>query len=1461
MADETGTAPAQPTPTPEQLAAAQKETAQLKVMAMDWAETTNPAGATGRFDARGLGGADLQAVMTNLADAGFKPQLTGEPGNQSIEIGPEDTARLVRLRNGLIVSRHWEPPGHVLTPVKNETELKALVASMKSEGITPDVSEPGVLRLSAADGDRVNNLTHETFGRFDQLFNIAASRRPDGTRLSIAGNYLDQVTLYSPEADGLAQDLKRDLDARRLRVDEGRGPLNGMAMGGTPNGMNTLIFNSRDVPGAVIRIGQSDDPPDSPIVLGSVADFRYQSTGALGQNYQVHVVPNAPGVGEVTPLDVVNSLRVLKAQGVAEDRPHGWMDTTADINTTQFVQLRDNAGNVIRYPDGMADENLRGRPVAYIRDLNMSQAQTKNFLPMGGSSEEYLADLTKILHTGAWSADTEGGQPVARVDTTGMSPDQAARLAADMKSAGFKPRLDEASGRITLPGDDVMKLYAMRDELTPDKLPVAPSEALAAAARQQEVVDKLKADLAAAGVDVTPQKTPYIRDPAAAAQPAPETAAPAPAAAGLRGLTNEDVEFLIKGKYSLRHVSTRALLDAHTAVADGDAVPLNSMGKIILEDMAAKGEIPSPATTSLHELMAQHGDAIRARFEEALAGQIKHDINWDSGGSTTYLMLVKGMSGTDSPSDMHNYPYGKNGRQAIRPEQVVATMAVEPGDVDKVAAGEGLDRIFMDKMASSVEGLRTGDRSLVSDALHDTGARDIPTSLLSPPGTAETAPLLKEWSLAALKMSMTGEGDEAELTRLAQRAIAADPQASRAVLASLMDSREPHAALVKKDLPALAGEAIGKITAADPEQGAMAAFAMSGTGLDDARYQQVLQEGFAEAVHRIGAKDPVAALSEVAYKVDALKEDDPRLPACLKLYAETYDAAAAADPEAARALLAGQSYVKPDRALGKLIAEKSAAPEPAPAGSSKFTGPAEPAQPEPEALAPKFNTEAARPAPAPPAPPAHEQHTPERPVPERPAPKAAPESSPEVPRSAFTENVPRSTRAVGMSIASLNILVGGYGVYQGIVNKDALGGTLGALNLASGAVQAAPKLAGETAVGIAEKAGVPLMIAGGAYEVVRAPKGEKGAAAARAGLTTAAAGVAMAAGLTGAAALIVPLAAGVAAGLVFDALRNGAKVSDLEHQHAARMEDIRPDTTNEKHLRAVADMVDDLVKKSREQMKAEGKTPPAEDFVRTKDGKIDLHDESNLKALKSFIDDQHGQLQQAINNSDQLALLPEFTNEKKLALHLALEESKKNLDTAAAELNELRTRAAPVDDAKKNPQQVVADIKKAETQLGRSPNGPPEAMTYKYTIHREGPLGKSDSLVPADDRNPPIPNDVLRAWKANPDSGEPIRQMIYKKDAAGHLVPDKIVYWKIDDPQHPVAAAPNPAGDPRGPCLGGVASGVNPPAPAAPATATDSKFAASSTPAPAASEPAAPDSKTQTGAPRKDPPRASTPSQ
>lgn len=128
---------------------------------------------------------------------------------------------------------------------------------------------------------------------------------------------------------------------------------------------------AREVPGAIARVEYIAMVP-SHIVLQPAFARTYDEGMMNGEKYKLYVVPDAPNIPDmpVENRDILNTFRVLKA----EKKEH----TFWDMERSAFAYLKNPEGEIIRYPDtDGVPESFRGRPIAFIRDLNAMDQDTR----------------------------------------------------------------------------------------------------------------------------------------------------------------------------------------------------------------------------------------------------------------------------------------------------------------------------------------------------------------------------------------------------------------------------------------------------------------------------------------------------------------------------------------------------------------------------------------------------------------------------------------------------------------------------------------------------------------------------------------------------------------------------------------------------------------------------------------------------------------------------------------------------------------------------------------------------------------------------------------------------------------------------------------------------------------------------------------------------------------------------
>ncbi|MEZ0260353.1 MAG: DUF6782 family putative metallopeptidase [Alphaproteobacteria bacterium] len=405
----------------------------------------------------------------------------------------------------------------------------------------------------------------------------------------------------------------------------------------------------------------------------------------------------------------------------------------------------------------------------------------------------------------------------------------------------------------------------------------------------------------------------------------PVAAPPPPAPPAARpSLTNADVQFILEGDYALRHVSSGSHMNEHfTGTVYGDAVPLTGMGRIILDQMADEGLIPSRRSTTIADLMAKHGDAIRARFETALADNIAGSVKTDGAG-TSHFMIVKGMENAVESSYLDDpaYPFGKAGKQTIRPGQIISSAAIEQGDLGRIARGGTITDILHDKVVESLHGISTGDQSLVSDLRQRGGGGTLPNSMIDP---GDVAPAVRDWTLEVLR-ARGGEVDATKLNALAEAAQAADPPgALRAASMIAQMERGSMPQPVLESMPRWVETALAAAEKTDPAGAFFAAQSIGDKLPPGDPMHSVTNKAIATAARNLAAVDPQSALTKVAIMAERLPAGDPRSKMVLELFSDVYETARRADPEAAAYSIESQRpHVKTESDFGKMLAEKSA---------------------------------------------------------------------------------------------------------------------------------------------------------------------------------------------------------------------------------------------------------------------------------------------------------------------------------------------------------------------------------------------------------------------------------------------------------------------------------------------------------------------------------------------------------
>lgn len=394
-------------------------------------------------------------------------------------------------------------------------------------------------------------------------------------------------------------------------------------------------------------------------------------------------------------------------------------------------------------------------------------------------------------------------------------------------------------------------------------------------------------------------------------------------------LTNQDVEFILQGDYAIRHVSSTAHFEQHKSTIYGDAVPLTGMGRVILDQMAAEGEIPSRRSVDIHTLMENHGDAIRERFEAALAEKIADDVRSDAGGGVTHLMIVKGMENSQEGVALkdNGYPYGKCGKQIIKPEQIVASMNVTVDDLDGMDARGGVAGVLTEKVKQSIQGMNTADAGLVSRVPGRLpGDPQIQNSLAD---QRHDRPENSVFAREALRETIFGEtpGSVARLDALAAKALAEDPAAMLETMGNLSATGNAFTGNLDTRMARWAGQAFDRL-GSDPGLAFSAADNIGQKTVPGSPLFEASQKALVNASAELSAQDPVAGLKNITYIAQRMAENDPQLPAVMQAYVHSHDAAARQFPAETAAFIDSQlPHIREGSRFGTLIAAAGQAAE------------------------------------------------------------------------------------------------------------------------------------------------------------------------------------------------------------------------------------------------------------------------------------------------------------------------------------------------------------------------------------------------------------------------------------------------------------------------------------------------------------------------------------------------------
>jgi hypothetical protein len=197
-----------------------------------------------------------------------------------------------------------------------------------------------------------------------------------------------------------------------------------------------------------------------------------------------------------------------------------------------------------------------------------------------------------------------------------------------------------------------------------------------------------------------------------------------------------------------------------------------------------------------------------------------------------------------------------------------------------------------------------------------------------------------------------------------------------------------------------------------------------------------------------------------------------------------------------------------------------------------------------------------------------------------------------------------------------------------------------------------------------------------------------------------------------------------------------------------------------------------------------------------KDGKIDLSNSKNMDVLREvFTRESDAASKVAIDTQRATYYWNLVDGEATLRQHIAQEELRKGTDVALAELNAVQWGAVPNSHVERTPEQSQTEVKALYDQavtMAKTNNGQQNIVTdFFYVADTKG--GDVNGFTSTNDRNAPIPADIMAAYSKDYDSrqalGLPhprissIDQVLFKDDGHGNQVAYGVVVWHIVDQQ------------------------------------------------------------------------------
>lgn len=186
-----------------------------------------------------------------------------------------------------------------------------------------------------------------------------------------------------------------------------------------------------EIEGAIGRI-ETMGLLDNPIILQKAYAKKYDVIkDGEDTAYSHYIVPNAPDIEgqKITFDDIKRTAQVLKA---AHADHMLW-----DIQTSGFVFLKDPDGNIMCYPDSAeTPEDFRGKPIAFIRDLNSVSTDYQKDVESGQRRVASALSMTLEDYKALPAA------PAECVEACKQQYILTARLADNLRKNGIEPNVD-----------------------------------------------------------------------------------------------------------------------------------------------------------------------------------------------------------------------------------------------------------------------------------------------------------------------------------------------------------------------------------------------------------------------------------------------------------------------------------------------------------------------------------------------------------------------------------------------------------------------------------------------------------------------------------------------------------------------------------------------------------------------------------------------------------------------------------------------------------------------------------------------------------------------------------------------------------------------------------------------------------------------------------------------------------